>query len=88
MKAQELANYILKKENASDYDEPRPVLARDDSEAVRKQILSLTTVEARKHGISKSTLHDLHKRASSVPSFNVYHKIADRLSTNRELTSK
>jgi len=29
MKAQSLANYILKKEDASDYDEPRPVLATD-----------------------------------------------------------
>ena len=50
LKAQELSNYVLCRRNDLDFSEPRPVLHRTDSEAIRTRILSMTRAEARKRG--------------------------------------
>src|SRR5208282_1432428 len=41
LKCQELASYILAKRSELDLNNPRPLLPRDDSEAVRSRILSM-----------------------------------------------
>ena len=83
MKAQELANYIQEKRKEVNFDQPSPVLLRDDLQAIRNYILSLTTAEARKHGVGKSTLHDLRKHARNPEPFRVYKKVANRLARSR-----
>jgi CRISPR-associated protein Cas1 len=56
LKAQELANYIVGKKTDLSFDQPKPVLERGDSGAIRSRILSMTTTEARRRGIRKNTL--------------------------------
>ena len=79
VKTQKLANYILGKRAELDFIEPAPVMSRDDSEAIRQRILSLTMSQAKKLGIGKSTLHDLRMHAKSERSFRTYGKVANRL---------
>jgi hypothetical protein len=77
----ELARYLKGSTHELDFNEPNPVLERDDNEAVRTRILNLTSDEAKKLGIPKQTLCDLRKRARSEHSFRVYKKVADRMAT-------
>jgi CRISPR-associated protein Cas1 len=79
LKAQELASYILGTRTRLDFSEPKPILNRADSEAIRNRILSMTTAEAGKHGIRKSTLWYLQQRAKTGKSFKVYSKIRMKL---------
>jgi len=81
LKAQELANHILRRRRvALDFGEPKPALERADSQAVRDQILSLTTTEARKLGVRRNTLWYLQERAKTEKSFRVYSKVRTKLS--------
>jgi CRISPR-associated protein Cas1 len=80
LKAQELANYVVGKRADVDFGEPKPVLHRTDSEAIRSRILSLTTAEARKRGIRRNTLLYLRHRAKTEKPLRVYDKIRMRLS--------
>ncbi len=63
LKAQELANYILRKRIELSFEDPKPALSRDDHAVVIDKILSLTVAEARKRGIGKTTLWYLRKHA-------------------------
>jgi len=78
-KAQELADHILGRRTQLGFDEPSPVLSRSDSEAVRNRILSMTVAEARKHGIRKTTLWYLQRRAHSDKPFKIYGKVRSKL---------
>ena len=80
LKAQELANYVVGKRADLDFGEPKPVLHKTDSEAVRSGILSMTTAEARELGIRKNTLWYLRDRAKTEKTFRVYGKVATKLS--------
>ena len=80
MKAQELANHILGKRVELDFGEPKQILDRTDSEAIRSRILSLTTAEARKRGIEKNTLWHLQQRAREHKTFKIYGKVERKLS--------
>ena len=80
LKAQELASYILGTQTRLGFSEPKPILNRADSEAIRNRILSMTTAEARKHGIKKTTLWYLQQRAKTGKSFRIHNKIRMRLS--------
>jgi CRISPR-associated protein Cas1 len=79
LKAQELANHILGRGTDLDFGEPKSVLHRTDSKAVRSHILSLTTAEASKGGIKRSTLWYLQERAKTDRSFKIYSKIRTKL---------
>jgi len=79
MKAQEFANYLLGKQIELSFDKPTPVLSRDDSEAVRQKILSLTLAEAMKYGLSKSTFYDLRKHAYGPEPFKIYRHRTTRI---------
>ena len=78
-KTQELPRFLLGKSGSLDFMEPAPSLVRSDRRDVRERILKLTASEARRLGISKSTLHDLRKNARSGRSFKVYNKVRKRL---------
>jgi CRISPR-associated protein Cas1 len=79
LKAQELANYVLEKRVDLDFGEPKPVLHRTDSEAVRSRILFMTTTEARKHGIRRNTLWYLRRRAKTGKPLMIYGKVRKKL---------
>lgn len=79
LKAQELANHILGKRTNLNFSEPKPVLHRTDSEAIRNRILSMTTADANKLGIRKNTLWYLRQRAQGANDFNIYGKVRTKL---------
>ncbi len=79
LKAQELAQYILGKRAGLDFGEPKPILHRTDSEAIRSKILSLTAAEARRLGIRRNTLWHLQQRAQTGKPIRIYSKIRKRL---------
>jgi len=81
LKAQELANHVVGKRTNLDFDEPKPVLHRIDSEAIRSEILSMTAIEARKLGIRRNTLWHLHRRARSSSSLRIYGKTRAKLNS-------
>lgn len=78
-KTNELARYLRGSMHELDFSEPSPVLERADDEAFRQRILSLTSEEAMKLGIGRSTLHYLRRRARSEHSFAVYGKVKEKL---------
>jgi hypothetical protein len=58
---------------------PEPALVREDTRAVRDRIHNLTSAEARKLRIGKSTLHYLWKNTEGTKSFKVYGKARRKL---------
>jgi len=80
LKAQELANYVVGKRTNIDFGEPKPVLHRTDSEAIRNRILSMTTADANKLGIRKNTLWHIQQHAKTAKSFRIYSKTRTKLS--------
>jgi CRISPR-associated protein Cas1 len=80
LKAQELAKYVVGKRANLDFGEPKPILDRTDSEAVRNRILSMTTADARKRGIRKNTLWYIQQRTRSDRAFSIYAKVRTKLS--------
>lgn len=79
LKAQELATHILGKRAELDFGNPKPILHRADSEAIRNRILLMTTTEARKRGMGKNTLCYLQRRARSDRPFSIYAKTRTKL---------
>lgn len=79
LKAQELANHILGKRPDLSFEEPSPALPSDDSGRARSLILSLSSADARKLRIGKSTLHYLRRRAKNNRSFQVYESVRRKL---------
>jgi CRISPR-associated protein Cas1 len=80
LKAQELSNHVIGKRAELDFGEPKPILQRADSEAIRSRILSMTTAEARKRGIGRNTLWYLKQRARQEMPMQPYSKIRAKLS--------
>jgi hypothetical protein len=87
LKAQELANYILARRIELDFEKPRPNLRRSDSEAVRNQILSMTSAEARGLGIRRSTFWYLQQRTRTGKPLKTYRKITSRLAEPSQAAS-
>jgi hypothetical protein len=73
-KTVELGRYLAGKSSKMDFSEPSPTLNRGDERELRRRILSLSLIEARKLGIGKSTSYYLRKRAMSDGSFMVHGK--------------
>ena len=73
-KTRELANYILGKSRNLDFSKPLPDLERFDTKELREKILVLSVPEARKIGISKSTLWYLQERAQLNKPLRIYNK--------------
>ena len=81
-KTNELARYLNGRSSTLSFEEPAPVLQRTDNRAVREAILTLTQAEAEKHGIGKSTLHYLRKRAEGEHSFRICAKVREKMSAD------
>jgi CRISPR-associated protein Cas1 len=78
-KCQELARYLLGETATLDLLSPRPVLQRSDTRILREKILSLSSPQARRLGLHKSTLHYLRKRARDQRPFRVYEPVLAKL---------
>ena len=78
-KAMELGRYLVGRSAGVDFLEPCPSLRREDDRELRKRILSLSTLEAGRLGIGKSTLHVLRRHARSQKPFRAYSKVRVRL---------
>jgi CRISPR-associated protein Cas1 len=78
-KTQELARFLVDKTADLDFTKPYPPLERTDNIELRKRILSLSTKDADKLGISKSTLSDLRKHARNSKPFKIYTPVLKKL---------
>jgi CRISP-associated protein Cas1 len=78
-KSQELASYLLGKAAKFDLSTPKPVLDRSDTRTLRKKILSLSSSDAEKLRLGKSTVHYLKKHARDKRPFKVYTPVLARL---------
>src|SRR5208337_281071 len=78
-KTGELARYLSGRSSKLDFIEPVPILERFDSEELREQIKALTSEEAKKAGIDKSTLYTLRQHVRKEPPFKLYRKTLVKL---------
>ena len=81
-KAVELGRFLTNKSARLTFDEPSPVLAREDSRELRARILSLRSSDAKQLGIGKSTLHYLRKNAGSERPFRACKSVTERIFGN------
>jgi hypothetical protein len=79
-KVSELGRFLTGRSNGLYFEEPTLKLERLDSRELRARVLALTTSQAKKLGIGKSTLHYLRKSARSDLSFQIHS------GTQRKLT--
>jgi hypothetical protein len=84
-KTQEMARCLLHRSESIDFVEPRPGFERMDTKTLRERILKLSATEARRLGISKSTLHYLRKNAGGERSFRIYTATDSKLSRGAAL---
>lgn len=80
-KCQELAHYLLGKTTRFDLVNPKLTFEREDTQALRKKILSLSGAQARKLGLNKSTLHYLRKQARDRKPFRIYEPVLAKLTS-------
>jgi CRISPR-associated protein Cas1 len=78
-KTNELGRFLIGKERSVEFMEPAPHLEREDNGELRTRILALTSPQARRLGIGKSTLHNLRLNAKADNSFAVYAKVKRKL---------
>jgi CRISPR-associated protein Cas1 len=81
-KTMELGRFLVGRSSKLDFTEPSPCLTRTDSRELRRRVLSISSSEARRLAIRKSTLHYLRKKARSDRSFKVYGKVREKLEAN------
>jgi CRISPR-associated protein Cas1 len=78
-KAVELSRLLKGNTSTVDFEEPSPSLERFDNRELRERINSLTSDEAKKLGMGKSTLHYLRRNARGERAFRVYGKVREKL---------
>jgi len=78
-KAVEISLFLTGKSNTIDFQEPAPVLERQDDKELRTKIQRLTQFDAKRIGIGKSTLHYLRTKARNQQRFKVYRKVISRM---------
>jgi CRISPR-associated protein Cas1 len=79
LKCQELASYIFNRQSELDFESPSPLLPRDDSQAVKKRILSFSIADAGRLGIRKNTLWYLQKRSRTRKPLKTYSTITNKI---------
>jgi len=77
-KAIELGRFLVGRSPALDFSDPSPSLMTNERE-LRSRVIRLTSSEARKLGIRKSTLHYLRKRAGGQKRFRIYEPVLAKL---------
>ncbi len=77
-KTSDLARFLTGKTSTVDFAEPSPNLDRLDDRELRERINSLTSHEANRLGVGKSTLHYLRRNARGERPFRVYGKVKEK----------
>jgi CRISPR-associated protein Cas1 len=66
LKTRELAQYLNSKKRKIDFVTPSYVIERQDTDEIRKKILSISCSEWKEMGFSKGTLHYMKKNAKGI----------------------
>jgi CRISPR-associated protein Cas1 len=75
----ELSRYLIGRSRLVQFIEPSPILKKTDNSELRNRILSMSTHDARRRGIGKSTLHYLRRNARARSSLTVYEPVRRKL---------
>ncbi len=78
-KTVELSRFLVGKSSTLNFDEPSPTLNSFDNMKLRERINSLTSDQAKRLGIGKSTLHYLRRNVKAKESFRIYTKVRAKL---------
>ena len=78
-KTVELGRYLVRRTSGLDFSEPSPSLRTTNDKYLRRRILGLSQLEARRLGIGKSTFYYLRSKALGRPPFDVYKKVRQKL---------
>ncbi|WP_406669951.1 CRISPR-associated endonuclease Cas1 [Methanolobus sp. ZRKC4] len=79
LKARELVQYLVGKRKTIDFIKPAYTIERQDSEEIRKKIMSVSYSEWKKMGFSKGTLHYMKKNAEADKPFTLTTHVRERL---------
>jgi len=74
-----LGCFLTGRSSSLDFSESSPSLRRTDDRELRGRILDLSNSQARRLGLSKSTVHYLKRRVRSWKPFKVYERVLARL---------
>jgi len=86
-KTRELVHYLVGKKKIINFSTPEYSINRQDSEDVRKKILSIKYTDWKKLGYSKGTLHYMKENARSPEPFTLNEHVRERLSAWEKLVS-
>lgn len=78
-KTGEFVNYLSGANSDFIFNEPSPILSRNDTPELREKVLTISYYEWMKAGHSKGSLHYLKKNARSEKPFRVYEKMKEKL---------
>jgi hypothetical protein len=78
-KTVELSRFLVGKTSTVNFEEPSPTLDRLDNRELRERIKSLTSNEAKRLGVGKSTLHYLRRSARNDRPFVLRGKTMEKL---------
>jgi hypothetical protein len=81
-KATELGRFLSGKSSELQLATPSLSFVRHDDRELRARILRLTSSEAKRRGIGKSTLHYLRRNISQHRPFSIYTKVRAKLVTS------
>jgi len=79
LKTREFAHYLIGKNKTLDLFTPKYQIERQDSDEVRKKILSIPYTQWKKRGFSKGTLHYMKKNAESDKPFTLNKHVRKRV---------
>jgi CRISPR-associated protein Cas1 len=80
LKTRDLAHYLVgKKKTIPNFSTPEYHIERQDSEEVRRKILSISYADWKKMGFSKGTLHYLKQNAVGKRPFTMNQHVRERL---------
>jgi CRISPR-associated protein Cas1 len=79
LKTRELAHHLIGKKKTLDLVSPKYQIERQDSDEVRKKILSIPYAQWKKRGFSKGTLNYMKKNAESDKPFTLNKHVRERL---------
>lgn len=86
LKTRELAQDLTGTKKKIDFSTPYYEIERQESEEIRKQILSISYTDWKKLGFSKGTLHYMKQNAKSNKPFTLNKHVRDRLVNWDKLT--
>lgn len=79
LKTRELAHYLIGKKKSLDLISPKYQIDRQDTDEMRKKILSIPYSQWKKRGFSKGTLHYMKKNVESEKPFALNKQVRERL---------